>query len=459
MTQRLWEGRVTMSTRQDRRAGSTRPRRLKARTVFLWALFNSLAGLAIGGAIKLFADGSSSAHALIPMSIVFANVVGFAAVLTVRYVFPKYSGFPGYVRLPMGVLTLVAAGVFGSGVAILVNPLVVFYQMRLALMAVTVNGVLALAVGFVVYTYEQMRGRIEEEASARGRLEHEMNVARDIQMELLPKTFPNLAGLDIYGFSVPARHVGGDCYDIIDLGDGRLAFTIGDVSGKGTPAALLMANVQAAVRALADSGARPSDLIRRVNRIVHGYTKESVFITFFYGVLDSGTGECLYVNAGHNPPCVMRAGGDREHLTEGGLVVGAMPGTTYDEGRCRLGPGDEVVLYTDGITEATNPADEMFGEERLMELLDINRSLSAREIEERVYSSLRDFTEGAPQSDDLTMVIIKLASGIGTSEADSDSDSPREAEGGLSAARGASSTDALREPAKAVERAENALLS
>lgn len=435
-----------------------KPRRLEARTVFLWALFNSLAGLAIGGAIKLFAEGSSSAHSLIPMSVVFANVVGFAAVLTVRYVFPRYSGLPGFVRLPMGVLTLVAAGVFGSGLAILVNPLVVFYQMRLALMAVTVNGVLALAVGFVVYTYEQMRRQIEQEASARGRLEHEMSVARDIQMELLPKTFPKLRGLDMYGFSVPARQVGGDCYDVIDLGDGRLAFTIGDVSGKGTPAALLMANVQAAVRALTDSGVSPGALIERVNRIVHGYTRESVFITFFYGVLDSRTGECVYVNAGHNPPCVMRSDGTREHLTEGGLVVGAMPGSNYEEGHCVLAPGDEVVLYTDGITEATNPDDEMFGEERLMELLDLNRSLSAREIEERVYSSLRDFTAGAPQSDDVTMVIIKLASGIGTSEADSDSDSPREAEGGLSAARGASSSDALRGPAKAAEGAGDILL-
>jgi len=447
-----------MATARANPVGKGRPRRLEARTVFLWALFNSLAGLAIGGAIKLFAEGSSSAHALIPMSVVFANVVGFAAVLTVRYVFPRYSGLPAFIRLPMGVLTLVAAGVFGSGLAILVNPLVVFYQMRLALMAVTVNGVLALAVGFVVYTYEQMRRQIEQEASARGRLEHEMSVARDIQMELLPKTFPNISGLDVYGFSVPARQVGGDCYDVIDLGDGRLAFTIGDVSGKGTPAALLMANVQAAVRALTDSGVSPAPLIRRVNRIVHGYTQESVFITFFYGVLDTATGECRYVNAGHNPPCVMRNDGCREHLTEGGLVIGAMPGSAYEEGRVRLSPGDEVVLYTDGITEATNPEEEMFGEERLMELLDLNRDRSAREIEERVYSSLRDFTAGAPQADDLTMVIIKLATDIGTSEADSDSDSPREAEGGLSAARGAPSTGALRGPAEADARAGPVLL-
>ena len=447
-----------MAKRETARNSTGQPKRLKARTVFLWALFNSLAGLAIGAAIRLFAEGSSSAHALIPMSIVFANVVGFAAVLTVRYVFPRYSGLPGFVRLPMGVLTLVAAGVFGSGVAILVNPLVVFYQMRLAMMAVTVNGVMALAVGLVVYTYEKMRLQIEEEASARGRLEHEMNVARDIQMELLPKTFPSVEGLDIYAFSVPARQVGGDCYDVIDLGDGRLAFTIGDVSGKGTPAALLMANVQAAVRALTDSGVEPSALIRRVNRIVHGYTKESVFITFFYGLLNTDTGECLYVNAGHNPPCVMRHDGSREYLTDGGLVVGAMPGSAYEQGRVVLAPGDEVVLYTDGITEATNPGDEMFGEERLMELIDTNRSLTAREIEERVYTSLRDFTDGAPQSDDLTMVIIKIASDHDSKEADSDSDSPRQAEGGLSAARGASSTDALRGPAAADDGAGSGLL-
>jgi serine phosphatase RsbU (regulator of sigma subunit) len=423
--------------------------RLGSKTLGWWALANSLAGLGIGTAIRLFAAGEASAPALIPMSIVFANVVGFAAVLTVRFLLPKYSGFPGYIRIPLAVVTLIAAGTFGSALAILVNPLVVFYQMRYALMVVTVNGVIALVVGLVTYTYEQMRRQIESEARARGRLEHEMNVARDIQMELLPKTFPNIPGVDMYAFTVPARHVGGDCYDVINIGDGRVAFTIGDVSGKGTPAAILMANVMAAVRALSESGVPSGKLIERVNRLVHSYTEDSVYITFCYCVLDVRTRRLTYVNAGHYPPCILRANGDREYMERGGLVIGIMPGTEYEEGTVTLAPGDDLVLYTDGITEARNPDDEMFGEERLEEVLLENRSGSAREIEEMVYTRIKDFTAGAAQSDDLTMVVVKVKGETADDGSFISSESPREARGGPSAARGAPGRDALRGPATA----------
>lgn len=420
-------------------------KKLGLRDVILWALANSVAGLGIGCAIRIFAGGDATAHALIPISIVFANVVGFAAVLAVRFVLPRYSGFPAYVRIPMAVVTLVAGGVFGSALAILVNPLVVFYQAKHALMIITVNGVLALVVGFVTYTYERMRNQIEEEASARGMLEQEMNIARDIQMDLLPKSFPKVDGIDMFGFTVPARHVGGDCYDVIELGEGRMAVTIGDVSGKGTPAAILMANLQAAVRALSESHVPPTRLVERVNRLVYGYTEESVFITFFYCVLDTRTGEVDYVNAGHNPPYVLRADGTKEHLRDGGLVIGIVPGADYDQGHTTLGPGDDLVLYTDGITEATNPNGEMFGEERLEDLLVEHRGDSARDIEENVYSSLRDFTAGASQTDDLTMMVVKVESDAPMGDGRlPDSNAPAKVEDESSAARGASVLDAHR---------------
>ncbi len=431
-------------------------RTLGARTVWLWALGNSLAGLAVGGAIHLFAQGDISARGLIPMSIVFANVVGFAAVLTARFVLPKYSGLPVYLRIPLAGLTLVAGGVLGSGLAILVNPLVVLYQMRLGLMILTINGVMALAVGLVTYTYEQMRTQIEREASERGKLEHEMNIARDIQMELLPKIFPKLPGLDMFAFTVPARHVGGDCYDVIDIGDGKLAITIGDVSGKGTPAAILMANVQAAVRVLSESQVPAAELITRVNRLVHGYTEDGVFITFFYSILDTRTGEVVYVNAGHNPPCILRRDGNREYLDRGGLVIGVMPNSEYEEGRATLHTGDDLVLYTDGVTEAENLEEEMYGEERLEQLLIEHRHASAREIEEHVYTSVKDFAAGASQTDDLTMVIVKMTSNSADEETAEVPDSPRIANGGSPAARGAPATGALWGPATARERTEQA---
>jgi serine phosphatase RsbU (regulator of sigma subunit) len=432
----------------------TRP--FNARTVWLWALANSLVGLGVGAGIHLFAQGDIAARGLVPMSIVFANVVGFAAVLTARFVLPKYTGLPTFLRIPLAGMTLVAGGVLGSGLAILVNPLVILYQARLGMMVLTVNGVLALAVGLITYTYEQMRTQIESEATERGKLEYEMNIARDIQMELLPKTFPKLPGLDMFAFTVPARHVGGDCYDVIDLGDGKLAITIGDVSGKGTPAAILMANVQAAVRALSESLLPPAELITRVNRLVHGYTEDSVFITFFYCILDTRTGEVVYVNAGHNPPCVLRANGEREYLDRGGLFVGILADSEYEEGRTTLYAGDDLVLYTDGITEAANPEDEMFGEERLERLLLEHHHASAREIEEHVYASIKDFAAGAAQADDLTMVIVKMTSDVEHEDTIEAPDSPRIANGGPPAARGASSEGALWGPAVAEGTAERA---
>jgi len=386
------------------------------------------------------------------MSIVFANVVGFAAVLTARFVLPKYSGLPVYLRVPLAGLTLVAGGVLGSGLAILVNPLVVLYQLRIGLMVLTVNGVLALAVGLVTFTYGQMRIQMEQEAAERGKLEHEMNIARDIQMELLPKTFPKLPGLDMFAFTVPARHVGGDCYDVIDIGEGRLAITIGDVSGKGTPAAILMANVQAAVRVLSESQVPAVELITRVNKLVHGYTDDGVFITFFYSILDTRTGQLAYVNAGHNPPCILRRDGSREYLDRGGLVIGVMPNSEYEEGHATLLAGDDLVLYTDGVTEAENTEDEMFGEERLEQLLMEHRHASAREIEEQVYSSIKDFAAGAPQTDDLTMVIVKMTAGVKTEDSTDAPDPPGIANGGPPAARGAPATGALWGPATARER-------
>ena len=290
---------------------------------------------------------------------------------------------------------------------------------------------------------------MERAAAERGKLEHEMNVARDIQMELLPKTFPKLPGLDMFAFTVPARHVGGDCYDVIDIGDGKLAITIGDVSGKGTPAAILMANVQAAVRVLSESRVPAAELITRVNRLVHGYTEDGVFITFFYSILDTRTGEVVYVNAGHNPPCILRRDGNREYLDRGGLVIGAIPNAEYEEGRATLHTGDDLVLYTDGVTEAENLEDEMFGEERLEQLLIEHRHASAREIEERVYTSVKDFAAGASQTDDLTMVIVKMTSDSTDDETTEVPDSPRIAKGGSPAARGAPATGALWGPATA----------
>jgi len=431
-------------------------RRLSLKGVLLWALAASAAGFGIGLAIRLFSGSEGgAARSLVLMSVVFANVAVFTALMTVKFVLPKMTGFPAYVRIPLAIVMLIAGGVIGSGIAILVNPLIVLYQMDKAVMVTTINAAVALVVGLMTYMYEQMKLQVEHAVAERSKLEYEMNIARRIQTELLPTQFPKPPGWDIFGFSVPAKQVGGDCYDVIELDGGKLAITIGDVSGKGAPAAILMANVQAAVRALAESGVPASQLVGRVNTLVHGYTADSVFVTFFYAVLDTRTQQITYVNAGHNPPCVLRAGGTREYLDKGGLVIGVMPGITYEEGTVSLGIGDDLVLYTDGVTEAMNGSEEMFGEERLEDLLVAHRHRSARDIEEHVYTEIRDFAAGAPQADDLTMVVVKRfdentpSHRENNEKALSSSDSPREATGGFSAAQGASDSDRLGGPATA----------
>ena len=431
-------------------------RRLSLKGVLLWALAASAAGLGIGLAIRLFSGAEGgAARSLVLMSVVFANVAVFTAVMVVKFVLPKMSGFPGYIRIPLAIVMLIAGGVIGSGIAILVNPLIVLYQMENAVMVATINAAVALVVGLMTYMYEHMRTQVENAVAERSMLEHEMDIARRIQTELLPKQFPKPPGWDIFGFSVPAKQVGGDCYDVIELEDGQLAITIGDVSGKGAPAAILMANVQAAVRALAESGIPPSQLVGRVNTLVHGYTADNVFVTFFYAVLDTRTQHVTYVNAGHNLPCVLRAGGTREYLDKGGLVLGVIPGIDYEEGTVSLSTGDDLVLYTDGVTEAMNGDEEMFGEERLEELLVEHRHKSARDIEEHVYTEIRDFAAGAAQADDLTMVVVKRfdentpSNRENNEKAFSSSDSTREAMGGSSAAQGASDSDRLGGPATA----------
>ena len=142
-----------------------------------------------------------------------------------------------------------------------------------------------------------------------------------------------------------------------------------------------MANVQATVRALSESGVPPGQLIEKVNGLVHKFTEDSVFITFFYCVLDTRTGRLDYVNAGHNPPCILRRDGRKDYLDRGGIVIGIMPEATYEEGVVSLGAGDDLVLYTDGVTEAANPDEEMFGEARLEAVLAMHRFASAREME------------------------------------------------------------------------------
>jgi sigma-B regulation protein RsbU (phosphoserine phosphatase) len=233
----------------------------------------------------------------------------------------------------------------------------------------------------------------------------ELTEARKIQQRLLPQQVPQIDGWEIATSWQPATGVGGDCFDAIRFGDSRLALSIADVVGKGIPAALLMSNLQAAVRAFASEATEPHALCEQVNRILCGNIAEGRFISFFYCVLDATTGVLSYTNAGHYLPMLIRADGSVERLGEGGPVLGVICGAEYAQAHVALAPGDRVVLYTDGLTEARAEDDEEFGEERLMDAAVRHRACSAPALQARLTDAVAAFTGGRMQ-DDATLIVL-----------------------------------------------------
>jgi sigma-B regulation protein RsbU (phosphoserine phosphatase) len=235
--------------------------------------------------------------------------------------------------------------------------------------------------------------------------QRELAEARRIQHKLLPSAIPDMEGFEIATSWQPASGVGGDCFDAIGFGRNRLALSIADVVGKGIPAALLMSNLQAAVRAFATDAAQPGELCQQVNRILCGHITEGRFISFFYCVADGDLGALTYANAGHYPPVLVRADGHIERLGTGGAVLGVLPESTYDQGHVSLSAGDRLLLFTDGITEARDEHDEEFGEARLVSLAAEHRSCSAPALQARLVDAVATFTGGHFQ-DDATLIVL-----------------------------------------------------
>src|SRR5712692_2104855 len=253
---------------------------------------------------------------------------------------------------------------------------------------------------------EEARGR-EEALLHLQEQEREIAEAKAIQEKLLPREIPQMPGYEIAGAWQSARLVGGDYFDILPLDEQTLGICIADVAGKGMPAALLMANLQAAVRGLSSPSLAPSLLCGRLNSIVHRNTDSNRFITFFYGHLEGPTRRLAYVNAGHNAPFVVRADGSHERLREGGAVLGVFASPNYELGSAQLSPGDRVVLFTDGVTEACSPAGEEVGEARLLRLLEDHRTLSADELQAKILAAAAEFSGGRWQ-DDATLVVLAV---------------------------------------------------
>ena len=221
---------------------------------------------------------------------------------------------------------------------------------------------------------------------------------------------PDVPGTDLAAMALPSRFVAGDYYEAVRLEDGRLLLAVADVSGKGMPAALLMANLQAGLHVLRGSGLDLPKATARLNRLVCENTDAAKFITFCWALYDADgphAGRLRYVNAGHNPPMLVREGGEVEELTEGGLILGVLPHVTYQQGETHVAPGDLLVLFSDGVTEAPDAAGEEYGEECLRTLLRKHRGGTAEDAVAAIRADVARFTDAAPLSDDRTVLALK----------------------------------------------------
>jgi sigma-B regulation protein RsbU (phosphoserine phosphatase) len=251
--------------------------------------------------------------------------------------------------------------------------------------------------------------RLFQETLEKQKLEEEMNMARNIQKRLFPKSMPELNAIKIQGTNVPSKQVGGDYYDVIQIDDHNYGLTIADVSGKGMPASLLMSNLQASLHSLIREKYSLDKLVSRINNLIYNNTDPEKYITFFYGQLNVQTLNFEFVNAGHNPPYLVHKDGSIFELHEGGIILGMLPDMPYEIGSITLEAGDTLLMYTDGVSEAMNSNDQEFGESRLRDFLIKNCStLTVQQINENIIQELKKFSAGAQQSDDITLLTVQI---------------------------------------------------
>jgi phosphoserine phosphatase RsbU/P len=251
------------------------------------------------------------------------------------------------------------------------------------------------------------QARLHQQALEKERLEREMELASQIQRGILPRELPALRGYDLAAWTRPARHVGGDYYDVMPFGDGRLVMVVADVTGKGVPAALLVSTLHSSLRLLLDRGEGYAELMRRLNDHLLEFTSSNKFVTLFLAELDPGSGALRYVNAGHNAGLLLRRYGAVEELRAGGVPLGLLAHTPFRQDEVTLAPGDLLCLYSDGLTEASSPSGEELGLERLVELLESLREQPLVEVRTAIERVVHDFTAGSPPGDDQTVLLLR----------------------------------------------------
>ncbi len=249
--------------------------------------------------------------------------------------------------------------------------------------------------------------RLYEKEKTLVKMQEEVRLAARIQTELLPKSAPTIAGYEIVGRSIPAQEVGGDYFDFIPIDEHRIAFCLGDVTGKGLPASLLMANLQATLRGQTLTTGSPKTCLERSNQLLYQSTSPEKFATLFYAILDLQNHQIHYSNAGHDNPYLCSGHTATKRLKTGGIPLGMLPDFSFEQESVSLEDDSILVAYSDGVTEAMNVQEEMFGEERIAAVIDQHKLAPASEIIDHLVSAVKTFAAGHPQSDDITVVVMR----------------------------------------------------
>jgi phosphoserine phosphatase RsbU/P len=284
------------------------------------------------------------------------------------------------------------------------------FTQKIAISAKNEIGALAASFNEMTRRLNESIEHLKQTTAAKERIERELQIAHEIQMSMVPKIFPpfpDRSEFDIFAALVPAKEVGGDLYDFFFIDDEHLCFAVGDVSGKGVPAALFMAVTKTLFRATAGNGGTPGEILARLNTEICRDNEACMFVTFFCGILNVRTGEVDYSNGGHNLPYYLRRGGVSPLENFGGISLGLIEGSPYASERMVLRTGEALLLYTDGVTEGMDLNMTLYSDQRLEQFLETNRGSAPREIIGDLISDVRDFAGGAPQSDDITVLALR----------------------------------------------------